>query len=57
MSGDKVISVKLPSDVIDMIDEIVAGETYSNRSDLIRDAIIWKLGKHGYHTPLKSTSL
>lgn len=48
MSGDKVISVKLPSDVIDLIDEIIAEDTYSNRSNLIRDAIIWKLSKYGY---------
>lgn len=54
MSGDKVISVKLPSDVIDLIEEIVAEETYSNRSNLIRDAIVWKLSKCGYRVPPKT---
>ncbi len=48
MSDDKVISVKLPNDVIDLMDEIIAKESYDNRSRFIRDAIIWKLSKHGY---------
>lgn len=49
MSDDKVISVKLPNDVVDLMDEIIAKESYDNRSHFIRDAIIWKLSKHGYN--------
>ncbi|MGC8974684.1 MAG: ribbon-helix-helix domain-containing protein [Thermoprotei archaeon] len=48
MSGGKVISVKLPSDVLDLIDDIISGKSYRNRSDFVRDAIMWKLSKHGY---------
>lgn len=48
MSSGKVISVKLPNDVVDLIDDIISGKSYRNRSDFVRDAIMWKLSKHGY---------
>jgi metal-responsive CopG/Arc/MetJ family transcriptional regulator len=48
MPSSKVISVKLPNDVVDLIDDIICEKAYRNRSDLVRDAIMWKLSKHGY---------
>ncbi|MEO3993353.1 MAG: ribbon-helix-helix domain-containing protein [Desulfurococcaceae archaeon TW002] len=56
MSGGKVISVKIPNDVVDLIDDIISGRSYRNRSDFIRDAIMWKLNKHGYKLQLKPPS-
>lgn len=56
MSGGKVISVKLSNDVVDLIDDIISGRSYRNRSDFIRDAIMWKLNKHGYRLQLKTPS-
>ncbi len=56
MSGGKVISVKLSNDVVDLIDDIISGRSYRNRSDFIRDAIMWKLNKHGYGLQLKPPS-
>ncbi|MEM1797489.1 MAG: ribbon-helix-helix domain-containing protein [Zestosphaera sp.] len=55
MSGGKVISVKLPNDVVDLIDDIISGKSYRNRSDFVRDAIMWKLNKHGYKLQVKTS--
>lgn len=54
MPGGKVISVKLSSDVVDLIDDVISGKSYRNRSDFIRDAIMWKLSKHGYRLQAKT---
>lgn len=54
MPGGKVISVKLPNDVVDLIDDIISGKSYRNRSDFVRDAIMWKLNKHGYRLQAKT---
>ncbi len=48
MASDKVISFKLSESICDQIDFFVEEGPFRNRSEFVREAIIYKLRKLGY---------
>ncbi len=48
----KIITIKLPQELIDSIDELVVVGKYKNRSQLIRKAVEDLIIKETWHTSL-----
>ncbi|MEM1622662.1 MAG: ribbon-helix-helix domain-containing protein [Sulfolobales archaeon] len=49
MNADTLISVRLPGDVVELIDHLVRVGVVSCRSEALRLAVIYKLKRLGYN--------
>ncbi|MEM2007327.1 MAG: ribbon-helix-helix domain-containing protein [Sulfolobales archaeon] len=53
MNADALISVRLPGDVVELIDHLVRAGVVSCRSEALRLAILYKLKSLGYDVDTK----